>query len=224
MEIHQPMTMLTDYALGGLSAVLGFLLLGEWRGRRERPVFWWGLAFFAISLATFSGGTYHGFTGSLSAATLTGLWRVTTYAVGIGSFCLLTSVFHVLFARRLRKVLVALALVKLLVYLAWMTGHDDFSYVIADYGTSMVIILLLAIANWKKTSFRWIAAGIVVSFFAAGLQQARLGFGPSFDHDAVYHIIQMGGMVLLYLGGRLLREREAALFPPGPALSRGVGL
>jgi len=210
------MTMLTDYILGGLSAVLGLFLLGEWRGRRERPVLWWALAFFAISVATFSGGTYHGFTGSLSAATLAGLWRVTTFSVGIGSFCLLTSVFHVLFAGRLRKVLIALALVKLLVYLAWMTGHDDFSYVIADYGTSMMIILLLAIVNWKKMSFRWIATGIAVSFFAAGVQQAQLGFGPSFDHDAVYHIIQMGGMVLLYLGGRLLREREAALFPPGP--------
>lgn len=216
------MTMLTDYVLGGLSAVLGVLLLGEWRGRRERPVLWWMLAFFAISVATFAGGTYHGFTGSLSPATLKGLWRITTFSVGIGSFCLLTSVFYVLFAGKLRKTLIALALVKLLVYLAWMTSHDDFSYVIADYGTSMMIILLLAIANWKKMSFRWIAAGIAVSFFAAGVQQARLGFGPSFDHDAVYHIIQMGGMVLLYLGGRLLRERVAALFPPGPASSAEI--
>ena len=56
----------------------------------------------------------------------------------------------------------------------------------------------------------WMAAGILVTIVAAGVQASKgISFTLiwSFDHNGVYHLIQMVGMVLLAAGlGRALRS------------------
>ncbi len=54
---------------------------------------------------------------------------------------------------------------------------------------------------------RWTAAGVAVSFAAAAVQQSGLALHRHFNHNDLYHVIQMGGLYLLYRGGLLLRDR-----------------
>jgi len=51
--VNEPVTMLTDYALALVSAWLGLRLM-----RIEK---FWAVAFLALALAAFLGGTWHGF-------------------------------------------------------------------------------------------------------------------------------------------------------------------
>jgi len=94
--------------------------------------------------------------------------------------------------------------------MGWMAVHDEFRYVIYDYAPALVIILGLQIWCWlqfRSPAAPWIAAGILVSVLAAVIQAARLAPHPQFNHNDLYHVVQMAAFVLLYRGGRLLRDR-----------------
>src|SRR5688572_30437198 len=107
----------------------------------------WGAALAAVAAASVAGGTYHGFTVELGASVSGVLWKLTTISMGAASFFLLASTFTASFGAPLRNWLVAAAAVKLAVYVAWMLGHDDFAYVIYDYGSTLLVVLVLCLAG-----------------------------------------------------------------------------
>src|SRR2546428_5919498 len=111
------MTVLTDYALAGVSAWLGFKLLGRSR--------FWALAFFALGLAALLGGTWHGFLKSDF------LWKATTLSVGVASFGMVVGSAFATTSGMALRLLAGLAALKLLACTGWMLGHDDFIWVIA---------------------------------------------------------------------------------------------
>ena len=73
-------------------------------------------------------------------------------------------------AHPLRNWLIAAAAVKLAVYVVWMLGHDDFAYVIYDYGSTLLVVLVLSLAGRVQGSRGHrsrIIGGIAVSIAAA---------------------------------------------------------
>jgi hypothetical protein len=87
-----------------------------------------------------------------------------------------------------------------------MLAHDEFLFVVLDTGLAFAAVALLHL--WKLN--RWILAGVAVSL-AAALVQAS-GFAPHrhFNHNDLYHVIQIAAMVLLYRGARRLEDASAA--------------
>ena len=82
MEITEPVTMLTDYALAAVSFVFAYIM-GCNIGPRTRVSAWlWCAAFVASGSAAALGGTYHGFTKYVEPGTLRTLWSLTTYSMG----------------------------------------------------------------------------------------------------------------------------------------------
>lgn len=169
------MALVTDSALGLAAAICAAKL---WRVHRM-----WALAFLFTALASFAGGVYHGL-GDTHAL----LWKVTVFAVGIASFFLLAGS-----DRRMA----AVAVVKLVVYLSWMIAHDDFVWVIADYGLALLVVAIVHPAK------KWVLGSIGVSVIGALVQQARVAIHPySFDHNDLYHLVQIAALWMLYRAGR----------------------
>jgi hypothetical protein len=56
---------------------------------------------------------------------------------------------------------------------------------------------------------RYIAAAIGVSIAAAAVQQSGLRLHTHFNHNDLMHVVQMGGVWLLFKGGVRLRDHEA---------------
>jgi hypothetical protein len=85
MQITEPVTMLTDFALSGAS--LGFaMLLFRSLGPRNRVSAWlWCAAFIASSVAALLGSIYHGFTVYFDSATLRVIWGILIYAIGVST-------------------------------------------------------------------------------------------------------------------------------------------
>jgi hypothetical protein len=105
--------------------------------------------------------------------------------------------------RRLAAAISALAGAKLAAFLVWAAFHDEYDGVVVDTGVAMGAILLLQIVAWVRHRVRsapWIAAGILVSVAAAALEAAGVSPGGPFTHDDVYHVVQIGGVLLLYRG------------------------
>jgi hypothetical protein len=212
VTISEPTTLITDYVLGTLSGLLGVLLLKRHLLLRQVPIRYWALALCATAIASYLGGTYHGFQHALSVPIASLLWKATTISMGVASFLLLCAAFSSAFSGQNRKWLIAAATLELVVYVAWMIGHDEFRFVIYNYGSTLVLLLLLVVTgrtHGVSGHRAYIAAGILVSIAAAGLQQSGIRLHQHFNHNDLMHVVQMGGVWLLYKGGAGLRDKGA---------------
>lgn len=201
--------MLTDYVLGSAAAVFAIRLFALTNTNRSIALRLWAALFVATSAASFLGGTYHGFTEELSATALALLWYFTTLAVGIASFCFLTATIMQHAPARLRSILLLAAAVKLVVYSVWMMSHDSFLFVIAEYGISLLIVLTVKVAaqiRGRDPSAKWIIAAIAVAMIAAGIQGSRIRLHEHFNHNDLYHLIQVVSLYLFYRGARLVGD------------------
>jgi hypothetical protein len=54
-----------------------------------------------------------------------------------------------------------------------------------------------------------VLAGIGVSAAAAAVQFHGVALHEHLNHNDLYHLIQLAGMVLFFRGGKLLRDRTA---------------
>ena len=207
MTLTEPVTLLTDYLLGGLTGWLGARLLLV-RGVHVSRLLW-ALALMALAFAAAVGGTYHGFVIALGDRTAQILWKATVLAIGAAAFCMIAGSALATIGGRLRRVLVGLALVQLAVYTAWMLSHDDYIYVVADTAVAMAVITALhARPAWAgEGAARWMLAAVAVAALAAAVQASGFALHRHFNHNDLYHVIQAGAMTLFYKGARLLRDR-----------------
>ena len=53
---------------------------------------------------------------------------------------------------------------------------------------------------------RWVLFALALSALAAGVQYGRWALHAHFNHNDLYHVIQIGAMVLFYKAGKLLRD------------------
>ena len=211
MRITEPMTMVTDYLMGTLAFVLAMRLLGDAASGQPRSGRLWAAAFVMTAVAAFVGGTYHGFIQWMPGLAGRALWKATLVATGIGSACLLAAAVTAAVAGPLRHALMGLVLVKLVVYIWTIATKDAFVLVIADYGTALVAVLLAA---WfiRPTGLTpaawWITAGVAVAVVAGVIQWARVAPHVHFNHNDLFHVVQMASLYLLYRGGLLLRDMQ----------------
>ena len=213
MRIREPTTMLTDYLLAGLGVWFGWRLLGSGRRAGEISRALWGASFLAMALAAAAGGTAHGFADLFGPAEQSNwLWKVTTFSVGLASAAMLSAAIVARLAGAARVALLAVAVAKLAAYLAWMSVHDQFRFVVYDYAPSMLAVVALLAWPGRRAPLPgagWVAAGVAVSFAAAAVQRSGFALHRHFNHNDIYHVIQMVALYLLYRGGELLRDRRS---------------
>lgn len=208
--LTEPATMLTDYGLGLLCALFGRRLWNAGQVSTSTCVSCWAVGMGALAVASFAGGTVHGLSLMLAESVLHALWKGTAFAIGLASCCFLIGTMIASVTKPLRHWLIVVSVVQCAGYVVWMAIHDEFRYVIYNYGITLAVILLVQIYQGvvhKAPSAGWIVAGILVSFLGALVQQSGLALHPSFNHNDLYHVVQMAGMVLLYRGASLLRDR-----------------
>ena len=197
MTLSEPMTLATDYLLGAVTASLCVRLARNRQSQKSRT--FWALAFAAVALAAFLGGTWHGFLqGKL-------LWKATLLAAGGASFAMLAGSAFAVLSGTPRAVLLALASVKFLVYAAVMLTRDEFLFVVIDSGLALALVAALHLWRWNA----WIVAGVAVSVLGALVQASGLAPHRHFNHNDLYHVIQVAAMLLLYRGARRLTDSVA---------------
>lgn len=194
--LAEPVTTLTDFALGGVTVWLAVLLLRN----NSLSCRFWTLAFAALAVAALLGGTFHGFE-------IQGLWKPTVLAVGVASFGMLAGSAYAITTGNVRRALVIAAALKLVLYEAWMLGHDEFIFVVADTASAMLAVAALHLLALDNPATRWILGGVAVSLIAAGIQAGRVVLHPQwFNHNDLYHVVQIAAMALYYAGARRMTD------------------
>ena len=183
------MTVATDYLLAIAAATFGIRL---WRADARL----WAVAFFFTAAASLLGGTYHGLAWEP-------LWKPAVYAVGLASLFLLAG---------LGRAFALFGALKFAVYAVWMLRHDEFRYVIYDYGLTLLVVGIVAAV--KRNG--WAAASIVVSVIAAAVQQSGFALHRHFNHNDLYHLIQIIALWMLCRGGIELTKKatDRSTTPP----------
>jgi Family of unknown function (DUF6962) len=202
VNISEPVTLVTDYLLAVECLIFGVLLF--WKAKNERPILFWSISFFTIALAAATGGTYHGFVQSLSVPVSSTLWKITLYSIGVSTFCMLSGMILAALKGKVRTVLLILAAIQFLGFVILIGRSYEYKYVIHDYVPAMAVIVALCILRLNKPYAIWIIAGILISFAAAGIQLSGFTLHRNFNHNDLYHVVQMIAMYLLYKGGSLL--------------------
>jgi hypothetical protein len=131
--------------------------------------------------------------------------------MGLTGFFMTVSAAFVALAGAARQAFLIAAGLQFVAYGAWIGGHSDFRYVIYDYVAAMLLTLcLFAWASHRRLSpsAAWIAAAILVTFAASGIQASGLDLQRYFNHNDLYHVIQMGAAWLFYRGFRNCEDRS----------------
>jgi hypothetical protein len=131
--------------------------------------------------------------------------------IGLAGFFFFAGTLTASVGLRLRRRLMVVPILQLVSYILWMATHADFRYVIYYYGCTFAVIFLIQIYELligRSRSAGWIIAGVSVSFLAAGVQRSGIALHASFNHNDLYHVVQMAGLALLYRGAALLHDRQ----------------
>ena len=159
MQITEPVTMLTDFALAGASLYFA-LLLARTMGPRNRVSAWlWCAAFLASAVAALLGGIYHGFASHFDTGALRSIWNVAVFVMGLSCGCMVGGI-----------------------HAAYMQREDG--------------------------SVKWIASGVAVTLIGVVVQQTGFRRHLDFNHNDIYHIIQIAAFYLFFRGACTLRDRQ----------------
>ncbi|MGD8331402.1 MAG: hypothetical protein PVJ49_18360 [Acidobacteriota bacterium] len=202
--LHEPATTLTDYLLMVECAAFAALL-----ARRGSPGFLraaFVLLFVSVSLASFTGGTVHGFFPEASSTGSRLLWPLTLLAIGVTAAVMLAIAAHLALGRARGRRVAWLASSLWVAYaLVVVLGSREFYVAIAAYLPAMLLFMAALARRWLQRRTPGVSAGLVgmlVALIGAAGQQAGIGLHPVyFDHNAVYHLVQAVALYLLYRCG-----------------------
>ncbi len=207
------LTALTDYALALVTAALGAMLIVRAAGAPRRL---WGWAFIALAAAGILGGTYHGFEHEIDATTLGWLWLANEWTIGLFGLGAVAASTLAAFAGAARRGLLALTGIVFLAFAAWTWGHDLFRYVLAYNVWAMAFVLAVHLTRLRRhAATPWIVSGIAASALAAAAQASGIAIGP-FDHNVIFHLIQLAAMLLLFGGARRLGAAPSTMPSSSP--------
>ena len=211
LPINDPMTVATDYLITVVCLFFAYRLYVLYKAGGQKSVLLWSLAFSFTAVASLSGGTYHGIITMVPDSVLIILWKTTVYSIGLAGLTMLAGTVIASFIEPVRVLLLIFVTAKFLAYGAWMVNHNLFLYVIVDYGSGMLLLLLLQVYSYYRRHdprVKWLIGGVLVSFLAAAAQLSGLRLHEHFNHNDLYHLIQLAGLCLFYKGAVLLKDAD----------------
>jgi hypothetical protein len=203
ITIHEPVTSATDWLVTGVAWWLGSKL---WRIRDDRRplTFPWGVGFWMIGLGALVGGTSHAFAAYLDDTASFWVWKATIYSIALSVTLALAGTINAVPVRdRFRRILHGVNIVVFTAYAAWMLDHSAFKYVIWHYVPIMLSIAALHAFSWsreRRAGELWIIAGVVTTLAGAAIQRSGFTIHAWFNHNDLYHVVQVFGLYLFYTG------------------------
>jgi hypothetical protein len=187
-------------AIGGLAYLWG-------QGPSGLRGLLWRSVFALLAAASFLGAVAHGVV--LSDAVFESVWRVTYLALAFLVAAFFAAAVRDVFGDKLARRILPLMVITAVGFYAWFVANpDDFRPFILYEASAMLLALAGFVwLSWKGSlvGSRWIAASIAVNIVAAAVQaggSARFTLIWPFDHNGVFHLIQLLGIALLVRGLR----------------------
>lgn len=210
--ISEPMTLFTDCLIILVAGWFGLRRLASGRECNSLSQQAWGIAFLFVGLGALFGGTFHGFGPQLSDAWEMLLWKGVVYSIG---FSMLFAVAGTLrgtpISIRTQRTLNAANLLAFSAYAFWMIKNEDFEFVILYYVPAMLLIAGVqtwALIRHQLPGAKWLVGGVIVTLVSSYIQQSDIDLHRNFNHNDLYHVVQIAGLYLLHRGAMLLVDHN----------------
>jgi hypothetical protein len=195
--LHEPTTTITDFILGIEALAFGLILVV---GRAAFPSLpYWIAAMILLGIAAILGGIAHGLAYQ---PLFLAVYPTLSALIATLSIATIIDGFGIEIAARWRWPVIGLAILFILVALRFPRQFQIFAVF-----EGIVMLGVLAVYLWLAAAHAligsgYIAAGIGITLLAAVLYMNKVGFTLiwHFNHNDVYHLIQMVGVLFLFLG------------------------
>ena len=202
MNLMEPDVALTDYGLTMECALFAFLLYKQ--GRRAHALrFWFVTLFVALGVGAFLGGTEHGFIEDKTSGLQELVWSATLISIGVAAVAAWAIGARLLFSEQAVRWITRAALLVFAFYsVIVVVLIQDFWIAIVHYLPASAFLLAALLIDFRRSPSRHHASGVTglsLTFVAAAVQQTGFGLHPQyFNYNALYHLIQAFGFLLIY--------------------------
>jgi hypothetical protein len=206
--IYEPTTFITDLILAGM---------GVYFANRLADVYWQTfhpfhynltIGLYMFALGAFLGGISHGFGPHFSLTIKDIVWKGALVMVGLTTCYMLLSAFSAAFPYERYKLLRWIAFLATGVYIFIIIRDSNFANVIRFYAPAMIIVFLLMLylyMDGNSPGSGYFLLGLIITLAGAAVQQSGFTVHKHFNHNDLFHVIQMIGLWYLYKGGMILR-------------------
>ncbi len=164
---------------------------------------YWGYGYGLIALGSLLGAISHGFGPNFPEYISKIIWKLTVASLGWTSFFLVIGSFYFIFPLSviiwLRWVPIAL----LVMYHIVIFFNDEFKVAIFFYAPGMIFACIgfgYGYLTFGSGSAGIVCLGLLMSFIAAGVQIKGVTIHKHFNHNDLYHVIQLIALYVIYRG------------------------
>jgi len=197
---------LTDFALSAEAFFLSGLLFARPKVRYSAAWFWqWSLL--SLAVAAFMGGLDHGFIQIAGDTPVRKAVQHTTWVViGLATAATFLTIVRQFVSGRGHRVLTAVAIVQLALYVVAIVWFDTYAVVVANYAPVMIWALVANLRGLREGTGHWpIIASIAAGGAASLAQAAGWGLSATFNEQSVYHLGMMVAVMFSCIGGLRLK-------------------
>lgn len=105
----------------------------------------------------------------------------------------------------LRHIVLGFAALKLAVFWACASQDARFIGVVIDSCVAFALVAMLHIVR-RDAAWSWIAGGVGLSLAAGAAQASKIDLHPHFNHNDLYHVIQIAALLAFYRGIRRMSD------------------
>jgi hypothetical protein len=200
-------TAFTDLLLAAVSLTVLVCVYRTGHSRDSKKTLIWLWAFAFLTVASVFGAMAHGF--KMAERTNFILWQPINLSLGITVALFVSGVVYDLRRHSIPSPVLALLLASALVFYAITVLIPGYFLIFIIYEAVAMIFafvsyLVLSIRD-KSKGYLFMTAGIFISIIASTIQATHsvsFRFIWEFDHNGVFHLVQMAGLVLLLIGLR----------------------
>jgi hypothetical protein len=207
--INEPATVLTDLILSAMAVYFAFRLGRQQELEGMNVHLYFSYAFWALGLGALLGAMTHGIGRQLSVEIGRLIWRATLLSLGAAAFFLVLAMAYHAFPVRHVQVFEWSGILLLALYTIVILRDDRFLWAVIFYTGALLVILAVMLHDLfsgVQEGPGLVVAGILVSFAAAIVQRSGLTLHRHFNHNDLYHVVQMVGLYYLYRGAMMLKD------------------
>ena len=206
MYFTEPTTMLTDYLMAVFTAFFAYRLFKANEGQLTRR--YWAWASVSTVAASVFAGTYHGFQAILPATAIFLLDKASSLSMVLISYFIMLSTAAATTRGSMKTWIGRAACLQAIVFTGVVLYFHSYAYAIADYAIALLVLLALSLSHRDRRVIPWFVAGVLLSIAAAVIQQSTIQFASWFNHNDIYHVIQLGAFYTFYRGGLVSKDRR----------------
>ena len=197
-------TAITDFILA-CEALFFAGMLAQRPKQRGSAAWYWNGVLITLGLAGLVAGIDHGFVEPAGLSRLP-VQRLSWWLLGAMTLSMVLTLAAQFFSGRVARGIAIAGVLQFVAYVLAVPGFDSYFVVIVDYAPVLLGFLLMNLWGLRRGTGSWPMVLGLVTLALASVLQASGRDGPGWlDHNVLYHLVAMPGLVLLHLGGRRLK-------------------